>query len=99
MAAPFEERLSSMFTAPFYFEFTDKGIDQAKALDTVLPQFGLHAEDLIAFGDGHNNASIIEYVGIGVVMANAVEPLKEIADEITLSNDEDGTAILLEKHL
>jgi Cof subfamily protein (haloacid dehalogenase superfamily) len=99
MAAPFEDRLSSMFTAPFYFEFTDKGIDKAKALDTVLPQFGLHAEDLIAFGDGHNDASIIEYAGIGVAMANAVEALKEIADEITLSNDEDGIAILLEKYL
>ncbi len=99
MAAPFEDRLSSMFTAPFYFEFTDKGIDKAKALDTVLPQFDLHAEDLIAFGDGHNDASIIEYAGIGVAMANAVEALKEIADDIALSNDEDGIAILLEKYL
>jgi hydroxymethylpyrimidine pyrophosphatase-like HAD family hydrolase len=54
---------------------------------------------LIAFGDGHNDASIIEYAGIGVAMANAVEALKEIADEITLSNDEDGIAILLEKYL
>lgn len=99
MAASFENRLSAMFTAPFYFEFTDKGIDKAKALDTVLPQFGLQAEELIAFGDGHNDASIIEYAGIGVAMENAVDALKEIADEITLSNNEDGIIVLLEKYL
>ncbi len=99
MAAPFAERLSAMFTAPFYFEFTDQGIDKAKALDTVLPAFGIDCSELIAFGDGHNDASIIEYAGLGVAMANAVDDLKAIADEITGSNDEDGIAVTLEKYL
>ncbi len=37
---PFKDSLSCMFTAPFYFEFTAKGIDKAKALDTVLTPMG-----------------------------------------------------------
>jgi len=99
MAAPFKDKLSCMFTGPFYFEFTAKGIDKAKALDTVLKPMGYTKDDMIAFGDGHNDASMIKYVGTGVAMGNAVQALKDIADEITLSNDEDGIAVSLYNHM
>lgn len=96
---PFKDKLSCMFTGPFYFEFTAKGIDKAKALDTVLSPMGLKREELIAFGDGHNDASMIKYAGIGVAMENAVDDLKAIANEITLSNEEDGIAYTLSKYI
>lgn len=96
---PFEGQLNAMFTAPVYFEFTDKGIDKAKALDSVLPDFGIQAHEIISFGDGHNDQSIIEYAGVGVAMENAVDALKAAADEITLSNNNDGIAVMLEKYL
>ena len=98
MMKPFKDNLSCMFTGPFYFEFTAKGIDKAKALDTVLIPMGYKKEEMIAFGDGHNDASMIKYAGIGIAMANAVEDLKEIADEVTLSNEEDGIAYALSKY-
>ena len=47
---------------------------------------------MIDFGDGHNDASMIKYAGIGVAMSNAVDDLKSIADEVTLSNEEDCIA-------
>ena len=99
MMEPFKDTLSCMFTAPFYFEFTAKGIDKAKALDTVLIPMGYKREEMIAFGDGHNDSSMIKYAGVGVAMDNAVEDLKAIADEVTLSNDEDGIAVYLNKHM
>ena len=99
MMAPFKDKLSCMFTGDFYFEFTDQGIDKAKALDTVLKSMGYLQEEMIAFGDGHNDASIINYAGTGVAMANAVQALKDMADEITCSNDEDGIAESLYKHI
>lgn len=74
---PFKDSLSCMFTAPFYFEFTAKGIDKAKALDTVLTPMGYKREEIIAFGDGHNDISIIKYAGIGIAMDNAVDALKK----------------------
>ena len=98
MMAPFKDTLSCMFTGPFYFEFTAKGIDKAKALDTVLIPMGYKKEEMMAFGDGHNDASMIKYAGIGIAMANAVEDLKQIADEVTLSNEEDGIAYALSKY-
>lgn len=99
MREPFKDTLSCMFTGPFYFEFTASGIDKAKALDSVLPALGYTKDNLIAFGDGQNDASMLKYCGIGVAMANAVQELKDIADEITLSNEEDGIAASLIKHI
>lgn len=95
MMAPFKESLNCVFTADFYFEFTAQGIDKAKALDTVLKPMGIGAENLIAFGDGHNDITMVRYAGTGVAMQNAVPELKAAANTITLSNNEDGIAYLL----
>lgn len=95
MMAPFKESLNCVFTADFYFEFTAQGIDKAKALDTVLKPMGISAENLIAFGDGHNDITMVRYAGTGVAMQNAVPELKAAANTITLSNNEDGIAYLL----
>jgi hypothetical protein len=94
---PFRDTLNGMFTSPFYFEFTAKGIDKAKALDTVLRPMGYLPEELIAFGDGQNDASMLKYAGTAVAMGNAVQELKDIADYITLTCNEDGIAVALEK--
>jgi len=98
MMEPFKDSLSCMFTAPFYFEFTAKGIDKAKALDTALSKLGFGPENLIAFGDGHNDISMIRYAGIGIAMDNAVLELKEVADFVTDSHDFDGIAKALYQH-
>ncbi len=99
MMEPFKDSLSCMFTSAFYFEFTAQGIDKARALDAVLPKLGYSKENCIAFGDGPNDASMLAYSGISVAMANAVDSLKETADEVTLSNEEDGIAETLLKYL
>ena len=99
MMEPFKDRLNCMFTGPFYFEITAKDIDKAKALETVFKPLNIKREEVIAFGDGHNDISIIKYAGIGVAMENAVLDLKEIADEVTLSNNHDGIAESLLKYI
>lgn len=99
MMEPFKDTLSCMFTGRFYFEFTAKGIDKAKALDSVLTPMGYKREEMIAFGDGHNDASMLSYAGYSVAMANGVEELKAQADEVTASLDEDGIALVVERLL
>lgn len=96
MMEPFKESFNCVFTADFYFEFTAQGIDKAKALDTVLTPLGISAENLIAFGDGHNDITMVRYAGTGVAMQNAVPELKEAANTVTLSNNEDGIGHLLD---
>lgn len=99
MMDPFKEKLNCMFTADFYFEYTAKGIDKAKALDTVLKPMGFLPVQMIGFGDGMNDISMIQYTGIGVAMENAVQELKNAAQYVTASNDEDGIAEALYKYM
>ena len=96
---PFKDTLASMFTAPFYYEFTAKGVDKAKAIDTVFSRLGYAREELMAFGDAKNDLSMIRYAGIGVAMENAVEEVKQAADEVTLSSNEDGIAASIYRHI
>jgi hydroxymethylpyrimidine pyrophosphatase-like HAD family hydrolase len=59
---------------------------------------GYVPEELMAFGDGQNDKSMLQYAGVGVAMGNAVQELKDAADEITVTCDEDGIAATLEKY-
>lgn len=98
MRAPFRDRLSCMFTSDFYYEFTAKGVNKASALRTALLPIGYRPEEMIAFGDAENDAHMLQFAGVGVAMGNATDALKAVADEVTLSNDEDGIAHSLELH-
>lgn len=97
MKAPTIEIANSDFTAPFYYEWTDFGVDKAFAIDTVFQQqLGFSKLEMIAFGDGPNDSTMIQYVGTGVAMGNAKAEVQAIADEVTLTNDADGIAVWLE---
>lgn len=61
-------------------------------------KLGLQREELIACGDGMNDISMIEYAGLGAAMENAYPPVKEKADIIAPSNDEDGVAEIIAKY-
>lgn len=99
MAAPFKGRVNSMFTSPFYYEYTAKDIDKTAAIKASIESLGYTAADMIAFGDAQNDASMVQYAGVGVAMGNATQELKDVADYITDSNEEDGIAHALYKLL
>ena len=58
---------------------------------------GIKRGEIMAFGDGDNDIVMLKEVGIGVAMANAEAKVKEAADYITMSNEEDGVAEAIEK--
>ena len=99
MAAPFEGRLSMMFTANFYFEYTAMNVNKGTALSKAMERLGIKPEECIAFGDAQNDISMLEYAGIGVAMANAQQAVLDMADEITDDNEHDGIAKSLLKHI
>ncbi|MFP7309196.1 HAD hydrolase family protein, partial [Enterococcus faecalis] len=76
-----------------------KNIDKARSLEKLTLQLGITAEEVIAFGDGHNDYTMLEWAGTGIAMENAVDELKSIATEVTLSNDNDGIAVALANFL
>lgn len=97
LTQPFIESKTMSRSADYFVEYTDHGVDKAKALDKVLNKLNIHQNEVIAFGDGMNDATLLEYAGIGVAMANANPSLLPFADYITDSNDEDGIVSAL-KH-
>ena len=59
-------------------------------------RFGISREEVIACGDGYNDLSMIRFAGLGVAMANAAKDIQSEADFVTLSNEEDGVAHVIE---
>jgi P-type E1-E2 ATPase len=64
-----------------------------------LKELGNKKEELIAIGDGFNDISMIKYAGLGVAMANAQDIVRQNANFITASNEEDGVAAVVEKFI
>ncbi len=79
------------------FDVMAKGVTKAKGIEAIANHFNIPREHVIAFGDNENDTEMIEYAGIGVAMANATEPLKAVADFITLSNESDGLVYALDR--
>lgn len=96
LSGPFSKTLSGMFTADFYYEFMAPGISKGRALAGALPKLGIEASEVLAFGDGENDISMLEWAGVGVAMANAVDAAKAAANMVTGGNNEDGIAQALE---
>jgi Cof subfamily protein (haloacid dehalogenase superfamily) len=63
---------------------------KAEGIKQLAKRLNIHKENIYAFGDGLNDLEMIDFVGTGVAMGNAVDSLKEIADFITKPVDEDG---------
>lgn len=82
---------------PFYLEVMPKNVDKAYCLSKLLKILGLDREEMVCCGDGYNDLTMLQYAGMGVAMANAKQEVKDVADFVTLSNDEDGVAHAIEK--
>lgn len=95
----FGEQLNIFRSEPFFLEIMPSAIDKAASLEKLLQMIGKDKSQMICCGDGFNDASMIEFAGLGVAMKNAQEEVKKLADYITLSNDEDGIAHVIEKFM
>ncbi|WP_214627781.1 Cof-type HAD-IIB family hydrolase [Paenibacillus agaridevorans] len=86
-------------SAPVNMEISVQGITKESGVRQVCQMLGLSMSDVIAMGDSHNDAKLLKAAGLGVAMANGEEHIKSIADVITATNNEDGVAQAIRKHL
>ncbi|WP_067509614.1 Cof-type HAD-IIB family hydrolase [Actinoplanes sp. TFC3] len=83
-----------------YLEICPPGVDKGTGLAVVTEAVGVDPADVLVFGDMPNDLPMFAWAGWGrVAVANAHEELLAVADEVTLSNDEDGVAVYLDKLL
>ncbi len=78
-------------------ELQPPGIDKASGLARAAEFLGASAAGTIAFGDMPNDIPMFAWAARGVAMANAHRELFAVADEVTLSNEDDGIAVVLER--
>ena len=75
---------------PAFADITSKGITKQKGIDEIIRHFGFRLEETMAFGDGGNDISMLRHAAIGVAMGQATEAVKQAADYVTATADEDG---------
>ena len=95
----FHSFLNVYKSQPFFLEVVPQNIDKANSLQKLLNSIGLTADQMICCGDGMNDLSMIEYAGLGVAMENAEPLVKEKADFITKSNDDDGVLYVINQFM
>lgn len=73
-------------------EINLKNVNKGNGLIELGNVLGIEKDQIMACGDGGNDYEMIKTVGFGVAMGNAIDELKEVADYVTLTNEEDGVA-------
>lgn len=90
------EDLTVVQTAPFYLEVIPRRINKGQGIRDICSAIGICPEEVIAFGDAANDIPMLQVAGVGVAMGNASQEVKQAADAVTFSNNEDGIAVMLE---
>ncbi len=96
--APFENVHTSP-SQPMFLEFFHGEVSKAAALERLGALLNIQREEMIAMGDGANDLELLAYAGLGVAMGNASSLVKKQADAVTVTNDNDGVAEVIEKYL
>lgn len=93
------ETLTVVQTAAFYLEVIPKVINKGQGIRDICAVLGIDPSEVISFGDAANDIPMLREAGMGVAMGNAAEAVKAAANMVTLSNNDDGIAVALEKLL
>ncbi|MEG0857514.1 MAG: HAD-IIB family hydrolase, partial [Terrisporobacter sp.] len=86
-------------STPFFLEFLNPQANKGAGIGLLAHELGIKQDEIICVGDAGNDKHMIEYAGLGVAMGNATEDIKDLADYITLSNDDDGVAHVINKFI
>lgn len=96
-AKEYEGILNIFRSESFFLEVMPLNIDKAVSLGKLIEHLGISRDEVVACGDGYNDISMVEFAGMGVAMDNAQQQVKDVANFVTKSNDEDGIAYAIEK--
>lgn len=76
-----------------WLDLAPVGVSKASGLEYVARELGIDRRDVLAIGDGRNDIEMLQWAGRGVAMGQAVDEVKQVADAVTDSVDDDGAAV------
>ena len=65
--------------------------------ESLCDYYSINKQDIVAFGDNYNDKEMLESVGMGIAMGNAPDDIKNIANDVTSTNNQDGIFNALQK--
>jgi len=99
MRLRFKDRIKCVSSMSHFIEYISSTAGKGAALADIGKLYGINKDEMIAVGDANNDICMFEYAGLGVAVANASDEIKAAADYVTLSNDDDGVAAIIEKFI
>ena len=87
------------FSDGFWYKFTKSGSIKENAVQRISSHCNIPLEDIVAFGDDFADVGMLKLCGLGIAMGNAIDEVKQIADFVIGTNNEDGIAEYLEKSI
>lgn len=89
--------MDTIHSNPYYLEIVGYQVGKSHAMSALVQKLGISMKEVLAFGDGRADINMLQMAGMGIAMGNAPEEVKRCADHTTLTNDEDGAAIAIER--
>nr|WP_294932015.1 Cof-type HAD-IIB family hydrolase [uncultured Flavobacterium sp.] len=91
--------LSVAMSKPFFLEAAQYGIDKAASIKILAEKLNIHQSEIIAVGNAGNDLTMIEYAGLGVWVDNVTPELRDRANVIVASNNDDGVAEVVQRYI
>ncbi|MCD8194518.1 MAG: Cof-type HAD-IIB family hydrolase, partial [Tannerellaceae bacterium] len=89
--------LAAFRSEDYFLEVAPEFINKGNTLGVLSEKLGIAPENIMAIGDGVCDVSMLQFAGLGVAMGNARDSVKACTDHITLTNEQDGVAVAVEK--
>ena len=90
--------VESVFAEVTGLEFSPKGITKATGFNYLCKHLGIDPKDTVAIGDAPNDREILQAAGLGIAMGNAADEIKATADDVTLTNKDNGVLAAINKY-
>lgn len=93
------EKYTVFRSSPFFLEFLNKKANKGYGVQVLSKSLHIKRDEIICIGNASNDIHMIKYAGLGVAMGNGFSDVKEAADYITKSNQENGVAHVINKFI
>jgi uncharacterized protein (TIGR01777 family) len=94
-----QRRVAVFITDPHIIQIANPMVDKSIALQRIATKMGADREEVMAIGDGPNDAGMIEWAGFSAAMENACDLVKNLADVVVPSNDALGVAKAIQRYV
>ena len=92
-------RANAARSQPYYCDVIPPGIDKGRLVELLGQRLGIAQSEILVLGDMENDLEMFRKAGFAVAMGNATDEVKRAAQATTLSNEEDGFAVAIERHV